>query len=140
VWQSDRKKIMSYSLTRKAAIPVTVQQQIAYAVELGVNSDDASPAEVFIMQVGDIHRPAAGAWFTAVATPRQLEEYPVDPQEIVNTPLQQPYFRTDRITLVSGNADDIEILVGRIVEDLSLLQANLVALVSFETPEEITIP
>ncbi len=129
-----------YTLTRKAAVEVEFQQQIAYGVELEVNSDNAdySPA-VFVMQAKDIHDPEEGAWFTAVATPRQLDEYPVDPSEITNSALQQPYFRTDKITLVSANADDIEILVGRITEDLYLLWANLQALETFTEPEEIII-
>lgn len=128
-----------YLLTRKASREVTAQQRIAWAVELEVTSDNLFPAEVFIMQVQDINAPEDGAWFTAVATPRQLEEYPVDPAEIVNTTLQQPYFRTDKITLISSNANDIEILVGRITEDIRLLQANLIALENFNEPEVIEI-
>ena len=129
-----------YTLTRKAAVEVEVQQTIAYGVELAVASDSAyfSPA-VFVMQAQDLRDPEAGAVFTAVVTPRQLEEYPSDPAEILNSPLQQPYFRTDKITLVSANADDIEILVGRITEDLHLLWANLRALETFTEPEEIAI-
>ncbi len=117
------------------------QSQVAWGVELKVESSDVAtfPPEVFVMQVEDLHNPTDGAWFTAVATPRQLEEYPVDPMEILNSTLQQPYFRTDTITLVSGNASDIDILVGRIYEHLVLLQANLIALTKFENPEEMPV-
>lgn len=130
-----------YTLTRKTAVPVEYQNQIAWGVELEVTSSSVGtyPPEVFVMQAVNLHDPAEGAWFTAVATPRQLEEYPTDPAEIENSTLQLPYFRVSKITLVSGNADDIEILVGRITEDIILLKANLDALTKFEQPEEILI-
>jgi hypothetical protein len=131
-----------YTLLRQPSVPVEHQNQIAWGVVLTVKSSNpvAFPPEAFVMQAVNLHDPAEGAWFTAVATPDQLEQYPTDPAEIENTTLQLPYFRVSTITLVSGNPDDIDILVRRIAEDLALLQANLIALTKFEQPEEILIP
>lgn len=130
-----------FSLIRKVPAEVSFQLQIAWAVELEVTSDDAevSPA-VFVMQVRDTSDVDAGAWFTAVATPSQLDEYPTEPEEIANTPVQQPYFRTNKITLVSRNADDIQILYERILADIELLHANLTALSEMAEPATVTIP
>lgn len=128
-----------YSLTRKTPVEVYLQAQIAYGVELEVTSSGPYSAAVFVMQASDTVAPSDGAWFTAVATPRQLDEYPEDPAEIINSPTQQPYFRTNKITLVSANPDDIQILVARITEDLYLLQENLKALEILGEPETITL-
>jgi hypothetical protein len=128
-----------YTLTRKPSVDVEFQTQVAYGVELEVSSDDGYSPAIFVMQAKSLEDPAEGAWFTAVVTPRQLDEYPEDPAELENSPLQQPYFRTNKITLVSANADDIQILVGRIVEDLYLLQANLRALETFTEGDTVLI-
>lgn len=128
-----------YHLTRKNSEKVTYGPQIAWAVVLTATSDDVAnyPAEVFIMQCKSLVDPTQGAWFTAIATPIQLEEYPTDPSSLETSALQQPYFRVAEITLVSGNASDIEILVSRISSDILLLEDNLAALISFEAPIDV---
>jgi len=124
-----------YTLYRQTAEEVLVAKQTAWSVRLDVDSSDpvVFPPAVFVFQT-ETFEPDSRAWFTTVATPADLEEYPVDvpaePQEV-----QQPYFRKTWVQLVSRNAEDLEELVQKVFQRLRLLAANIQALHRLSAPD-----
>lgn len=133
---------MAYTLTRQASDTVQMAQQTAWAVRLVVTSADPVnyPPKVFVFQAEDPSDVNTKAWFTAVASPSQLEEYPEDAPAGVVEGVQQPYFRLSELTLISRNADDIEKLVDQVFKQLTMLSKNLEALRRLSSEEVIIGP
>lgn len=138
---------MSYTLVRSAITTEPVSSKTAWAVQLTVETDDepARPSKVFVYQAEDPSDPNTRGWFTAVASPAQLEEYPEDAPAAPSSAgsdsvtVQQPYYRLDTVTLISRNASDIETLVDKIQGQLEVLSRNLDAIDSMTLDEEIVI-
>lgn len=121
--------------------PVEVLEQTAWSVKLTATSEDPEiyPEEIFVYQAEDPDDPETRGWFTAVASPAMLLEYPVGaPAPYGSDNLQQPYYRLSEVTLVSRSADALEALVDQIVEATTNLWANLLAAGELENP--VTIP
>lgn len=102
---------------------------------LVVTSSDAVnyPAETFVFQAEDFTENAR-AWFSTVATTGDIQEYPVDAPAAPVNGLQQPYFRKDQLILVSRSPYDLERLIAEIEGRLLILERNLSALYSLQTP------
>lgn len=120
---------MHYSIERGDAEEVKVYKQTAWSVTLEVTSDlsDDFPPEVFVFQT-EGPEPDARAWFSTVATPADLQEYPTDAPAIQEGDLQQPYFRLNKVQFVSRNPHDIEQLIKMVERRVAMLEANLEAL------------
>lgn len=132
---------MGYFLHR-SQIQAVAGPQTSWSARLTVTSSDVVlyPPKVFVFQAEDPANPATRGWFTAVASPAQLEEYPEDaPAEVVSGESQQPYYRVDSLQLVTRSADDINNLVADIRLELAQLTRNLDAIRNLQEPETIPI-
>lgn len=120
-----------YSITREVPTESDFLGRVAWAMKLTVASSDpaAFPPEVFVYQIENPADVNSRSWFTAVASPAQLEEYSVaTPAPTGPGQLQVPYFRLAVLSLVSRNASDLQLVFNQVVEELSLLRNNLIAL------------
>ena len=119
-----------YTLTREDVQEVLVGQRTAWSVRLVVTSSDAEtfPPKALVYQAETPGDPDSRGWFTAVASPAQLLEYPEDAALALPGELQQPYYRLDHVQLVSRNADSLALLVDDFFEELQLLARNITAL------------
>lgn len=120
---------MHYSIERQDAEEVKVYKQTAWSVSLVVSSDNVTdyPPEIFVFQ-SEGPEPEARAWFSTVATPADLVEYPTDAPAVQDGVSQQPYFRLNTVQFVSRNARDIEQLIKMVERRVALLEANLEAI------------
>ncbi len=119
-----------YQLTRQDIEPTEVFKELAWQIVLTVDSDDnvLLPKEVFVFQIEDGDDPESRSWFTCIASPAQLLEYPVDePAAPVSGEIWQPYFRKDTLTIVSRSHSALESLYEQIKEELVWLRRNLEA-------------
>ncbi len=129
-------------LNRQPGNPQVVGQRTAYSVKLTVTSTDPVrfPTKAFVFQAEEPANPDTRGWFTAVASPAQLLEYPEDVPAYESGAMQQPYYRLDEVELVGRNPGQIEELTNQIVEELDLLARNLEALERFEEATLILPP
>jgi hypothetical protein len=119
---------MSYTVTTTSA-PAPASVQNAWAVKLVVSSDNSNlPAKALVFQAENPEQQNSRGWFTCVASPRQLLEYPEDQPAAPEGGVMQPYFRLNEVTLVSGNPDSLSRLVAQIASHLRMLEKNLVAI------------
>jgi hypothetical protein len=126
-----------YSLIRENALPVEAMEQTAWSMKLTVASsdEDLAPSKVFVYQAEDPEDPDTRGWFTAVASPAMLLEYPEDTPALSGSDsLQQPYYRLDEVTLVSRSASSLEDLYEQVKEALHNLWANLLAHEELDSP------
>ncbi len=130
-----------YQLQRQDSSPVQVAGQTAWSVALTVTSsnDEQYPPKVFVFQVEDPDAAEPRAWFTAVATPAQLLEYPEDEPAAPTEGLWQPYFRTSELTLVSRNPEDLEETYQKVLGELGALRRNIDALGQLQTGTTETV-
>lgn len=134
---------MGYSLDISPSVEVPQGLTLAWSVRLSVLSDDPLqyPPKCLVFQAETLGDPDSRAWFTAVASPAQLQEYPEDePATADSGEAQVPYFRLDEVQLISRSPADIQTLIESFTEELSLLQRNLDALDVLGEPQTIVIP
>lgn len=133
---------MSYLLIRETVQPIDVGGFAAWAVKLTVTSTDAVkyPPKALVFQAENPADPETRGWFTAVATPSQLLEYPEDTPANVVGQVQQPYYRKDWVQLVGRNPSDIEDLVRAVYEELDFLKRNQDALERMAPAEILLAP
>lgn len=129
---------MAYTIITQAPEIVGVAQQTAWSVTVSVRSSDdqAFPPKVLVFQAENPGDAQTRGWFTCVASPSQLLEYPEDlPAAAGSGELQQPYYRLDSVTFVSRNARDLDSLVAQLYEEIDLLYTNLKAQDRLASPE-----
>lgn len=134
---------MGYTVTTSSSSAVEAASTTAWSVQLTVSSDDEAkyPAKCLVFQAKDPSDPATRAWFTNVASPAQLQEYPEDAAVLpLSGDIQVPYFLLDSVQLVGRNPDDIQLLVLQFVEELSNLKRNLDALDILAEEQTIVVP
>ena len=121
---------VSYTLIQQAPVEQQVAGRTAWSVTVTVRSSNelAWPSKIFVFQAEDPADPLTRGWFTAVASPAQLQEYPEDAPVIDSGADQQPYYRLDSVEIVTRNPDDITALVEQIYEEADLLYLNLKAM------------
>lgn len=121
---------MSYTIIQQAPVEVPVNGRTAWSVTLTVRSSDdlAYPPKVFVFQAEDPANPDTRGWFTAVASPAQLLEYPEDNPAIDSGEAQQPYYRLDSVALVTRNPGDLDEIIQKVFEEVDFLYRNLKAL------------
>lgn len=134
---------MAYTLTRYEPEDTDVLQQQAYAVRLVITTSDEPnfPAKTLVFHAEQPGVDDSRAWFEAVASPSQLAELPVDePAAPASGEIQNPFFRLDEVTVIERHPDDLQKFVDDIVEELTLLQANLIDLANMnDTPTEVIV-
>ncbi len=116
--------------------------QFAWSVRITVTSDDEVlyPSKCLVFQSEDPSDSNSRAWFTNVASPAQLQEYPEDAAQLPDSgEVQLPYFRLDTVQLIGRNPSEIQDLVGQFAEELTLLSRNLEALEIFQDEQVIPI-
>lgn len=130
---------MSYTLTKQDLQETVIAEQTAWSVKLVVTSSDEVlyPPKVFVFQAEDPANPDTRGWFTAVATPAQLLEYPEDAPVNASGELQQPYYRLDHVQFVSRNTSQLVALTADLMEELQLLADNIRALSLLEDEETV---
>ena len=128
---------MSYTLTKQDLQEILIGEKTAWSLKLTVTSSDAVtyPPKVFVYQAEEVGNPNTRGWFTAVASPAQLLEYPEDAAVAESGELQQPYYRLDNVQLVSRNTSQLVTLTAQIMEELQLLADNIKALDELEAGE-----
>lgn len=122
---------MGYTLTSSASSPVVAASTTAWSVQLVVTSDDAEkyPPKCLVFQAEDPGNLQTRAWFTNVASPSQLQEYPEDEVTLAASgDVQVPYYRLDTVQLIGRSPDEIQLLILQFAEELTNLQRNLDAL------------
>lgn len=132
---------MGYTLSASSATPAAAAVT-AWSTQLVVISDDPIkyPEKCLVFQAEDPSDPGTRSWFTCVASPAQLQEYPEDEvAPALSGDVQVPYFRLDTVQLIGRNADDIQNLILQFAEELSNLQRNIDALDTLQDPQIITI-
>lgn len=122
---------MGFTLTASPSSEVVLAEKTAWGVQLTVTSDDADkyPPKCLVFQAESPGELNTRSWFTAVASPAQLLEYPEDePQAPESDGDLLPYFRLDTVQLIGRNPVDLQNLTAQFAEELLLLQRNLDAL------------
>ena len=121
-------------LLREPARTQVIGQRTAWSTRLTVLSSDPVrfPVKVLVFQAEEPADPDTRGWFTAVASPAQIQEYPEDLPASGSGEVQQPYYRLDTVELVGRNADQLATLADQIAEELDLLARNITALETFE--------
>jgi hypothetical protein len=122
-------------LLREPARTQVIGQKTAWSVRITVLSSDPVrfPTKVLVFQAEEPADPNTRGWFTAIASPAQLLEYPEDYPASGSGQVQQPYYRLDTMDLVGRNAAQLAELADQVAEELDLLGRNIMSLESFET-------
>jgi hypothetical protein len=107
-----------------------VSERTAWSASVTVSSDDPDfPTKIMVFQAEDPADPNTRGWFTAIANPAQLEEYPEDaPAPAGEGETMIPFYRTDTVVLVSRNAVDLQRVIDEIREEVTLLEDNIAAI------------
>lgn len=109
--------------------------KLSYRVKLEVTSSEDIPKEVFVKQrFKDFKTLKIDDVFVAVATPVQLEDFPINaPND------KESFFRDFQIDLISRNIDYLNDLVDSILLEVNKLVDECNALNTFATEQTITI-
>lgn len=119
-----------------------MRQRTAWSLALSVTSDEpvGYPPAVFVFQEESPGDPATRGWFTAIASPAQLLEYPVNATaEPEGDGLWQPYYRKAALTLVSRHPADLEQLYREIEAEILRLRLDLDALQLLAEATEVVL-
>lgn len=136
---------MSISITLNRTVPAIGPAMQSYDLTVEVTSATDMPQEIFVFKRALPSLPAPptqGAaavpvdLFISVADPVDLEEYPVNTPDMMNS---NPYFRTKIVTLRYRNLVDLERDWVYINEDAQGLVDALKAAVQPGTSEEVTV-
>ena len=125
----------AYTLVQTAPAEVINAPSMAWGMTLVITSSapDDYPPGVFVFQVEDFS-PNARAWFSTVASPADMLEYPVDAPAAPVEGVQQPYFRKATLNLVSRSPSALEALVAEIKGRIVFLERNLRSLLTLSPP------
>lgn len=124
-----------YTLTQSELLRETLHEKAAWAVTLDVTSSDAVnfPPQVFVYQVEEPGNANSRAWFTAVASAAQLEEYPADePVSPEAGGEHQPFYRLSRMTFVTRSPALAQEFIEKVKIHLKQLQTDLIAIEALE--------
>jgi len=125
----------AYTLVQTAPAEVINAPSMAWGMTLTVTSSDLDdyPPEVFVFQAEDF-TVNARAWFSTVASPADMLEYPLNAPAAPVGGVQQPYFRKATLTLISRSASDLEALIEEIKGRIVILERNLRSLLTLSPP------